>query len=321
MLIRVSGFLFLLGLAACSKQQYILPEESLQLGQRVTYNNQVDVLLVVDNSPSMSLYQDRLADQAASLIVELNRLGMDYQIASISTDMRAGENGGRFIGEPKILRADTPNLVSLLQSKIRLGNSGSDLERGFESMARVFSPAYQSGDGRGFIRDGALLAVIALSSENDWSTTSVATMKTTLDTLKPPFNETTSAWVLNFIGVPSLASSCSSSTDGGYREPGLKWIELVNISGGVVEPICDTNLGKAAANVRKRIVEIMTDFPLGRRPLIETIRITINGKQIPQSTTNGWEYLAEGHIIRFHGNAVPGADDIVYIDYKPAEAK
>lgn len=320
------GYLLLAGMAlstlmlACNKQQYGLPDQSREFGQTVTYNNKVDVLLMIDNSSSMGLYQDRLAAQAHSIVDALNKLKMDYTIAVVTSDMRSGGNGGRFIGEPKVLKKNTSNLVNHIRSRIQIGTSGSDLERGLESIVRVLDPNYLGGDGNGFFREDALLAIVALSNEDDYSSNSVSYYKDYFDALKPPFKGGAKAWVLNFIGVPNLESSCSTALDGIYKEPGLRWIELADYSGGRVEAVCDTSLATAVNNVRKKIVEIMTDFHLGRIPVVSSIKVWINGKEIPQSTTNGWEYIPGDEILRFHGDAVPGADDRVVVDFTPASA-
>ena len=306
--------------AGCSKQQYSLPDQSQQFGQSVTYNNKVDVVMMVDNSSSMAQYQDKLAVQVPGMLNALNALGMDYRLVVVTTDMRSGGSGGMFLGSPKVLSVGSPNLASVLTARVRQGQTGSDLERGIESIRTVLSPSYLSGPGAGFLREDALLAIIALSNEDDYSSGSVDEIKTFFDTLKPKFKGTTQAWMVNFIGVPNLASSCSTVLGGEYKEPGLRWIGLANASGGQVEAICDNTLAKAVDNVRKRIVEVLTDFHLGRAPKLDTLSVKTNGQVVPQSTVNGWEYIADGYIVRFHGTAVPGADDKIVIDFTPASA-
>ena len=305
---------------ACSKQQYSLPDQSQSFGQAVSYNNKVDMIMMVDNSSSMVQYQDKLAAQVPSMIGALNALGMDYRIVVVTTDMRSGGSGGYFLGSPKVLTAGSADLANVLTARVHQGQTGSDLERGIESIRTVLSPAYLSGPGAGFFRDDALLAIVALSNEDDYSSGSVDEIKNFFETLKPKFKGTTQAWMVNFIGVPNLASSCSTVLGGEYKEPGLRWIELANASGGQVEAICDNTLAKAVDNVRKRIVETLTDFHLGREPKVESISVKINGQAVPQSTVNGWEYIPAGYIIRFHGSAVPGADDRVTVDFTPAGA-
>lgn len=302
-------------LMACNKQTYSLPETSQEFSSSITYNNKVDLVLMVDNSTSMSTYQNRLAAQAGGMINALNAYGMDYRIVVVTTDMRAEGNGGKFVGSPKVLTKETPSLSSVLTSRIQQGNDGSTLERGLQSIETALNKE------TGFLRDDALLAVLTLSNEDDYSEFDVNHYKQYFDHLKPKFNGVTQAWLVNFIGVPSLNSNCTTALDGIYKEPGLRWIELANASGGLNQPICDTTLDLAVKNIRQRIVEVLTEFALGRKPVLGSIVVKINGKLIPESATDGWEYLEDGHRIRFHGTAIPGsATDKISIDFKPAEA-
>lgn len=311
------GMMLALGLLllACNKQTYSLPETSEEFSQSIKYNNKVDIVLMVDNSSSMSTYQDRLASQAGSMITALNSYGMDYRLVVVTTDMRGGGNGGVFVGSPKVLTPATPNLSNVLTARIKQGNGGSDLERGLQSLETALKAETN------FLREDALLAVLALSNEDDYSDFDINHYVQFFDTLKPKFKGVTQAWLVNFIGVPSLSSNCTTALDGIYKEPGLRWIELANVSGGLNQPICDTTLALAVNNIRQRIVEVLTEYVLERKPLVDTIVVKINGVMIPQSTTNGWEYIPEGHRIRLHGNVVPtSSSDKITVDFKPAEA-
>ena len=79
----------LLLLSACNKQQFVVPEESKSFEQAVTYNNKVDIVLMVDNSSSMDIYQNKLANQVPEMLSALDQVGMDYQIVVVTTDMRS----------------------------------------------------------------------------------------------------------------------------------------------------------------------------------------------------------------------------------------
>lgn len=302
-------------LAGCSKSNYSLPEESTQFAQNITYNNKVDMIIVVDNSSSMSTYQTKLADQTDSMINELNNFGMDYRIVVVTTDMRSGGNGGLFVGTPKVLDNVTPDLVNVLKNRIKQGNLGSDSERGIMSIEEALTKEV------GFLRADALLAILTLSNEDDHSTNNNAHFIEFLDTLKPKFNGVTQSWILNFIGVPTLQSSCLSDGNTGTKFPGLRWIELAEHTGGLVQEICDTTLGEAVTNIRKRIESVLAEFPLGKKPVVESIKVTINGREIPQSNTDGWEYIPDGYRIKLHGSAIPSSrSDLIAIDFTPAEA-
>jgi hypothetical protein len=313
----------LLGLSTvgCSNQQFVIPPQEQSFPQSVTYNNKVDVLVMIDNSLSMDLYQNRLAAQAGSMIDTLNSYSMDYQIAVVTSDIISGGNGGRFLGTgPKFLTATTADLKSLLQTRIKAGTNGHDVEQGMASIKRVLSPTYLAGEGKGFLREDALLAIIALTSEDDNSVGNINDDIAFFNQLKPPGETSKQNWVLNFIGVDDLDSVCSSSTTTDYKEPGVRWIELAKHSGGKIESICESSLGVAANNIRARIVQIMTDFYLDREPLLDSVSVLVNGVVVPKDNINGWQYFPQGNYIRFNGTAVPKASDRININYKPASA-
>lgn len=309
-------------LGACSSGvNFDLPATSDNFAQNVTYNNKVDILWIVDNSSSMLKHQQTLSTQVPDLVAKLNSIKMDYHMAVITTSMGgASPDGGKFIGSPKYVTASTPNLVSTLQSRMIVGEAGSNNERGLESMERALSANYLANEGQGFFRSDALLVVIALSDEDDKSAVSNASTYYTnfLDGIKAPWVDGSRSWVFNFIGVIPTSSNCSTFND--YAESGLRFIDLVNESGGVQESICSTNLSSAVGNIRARIYQILTDFKLTKRPVIETISVVINGQTIPRSTTNGWDYIEASNLIRFYGSAVPAADASIKVDFKPKDA-
>lgn len=312
--------IFLAGLLVlgCSQQRFDLPQEQQSFGQIVTYNSKVDVLFMMDNSSSMLQYQTRFAQQVPQMLEKLNQLKLDYHIGITTSDMRSGGTGGDLIGSPNFVTASTPNLIAALGSRVTVGQSGSDLERGLESIQTVLSPAALSRDHKDFFRADALLVLIFLTNEDDYSSGSTATVIDFLNALKPPFKGNQPSWIANFIGVVSIDADCSTTAD--FKEAGLRYMDLVEASGGRSESICKTSLEQAVTNIRARIVEVMTDFYLTRKPLLETITVMINGKKIANDSLNGWSYEAKGNYIRFNGVSIPKADDQIVVDFKPAEA-
>ena len=117
-----------------------------------------------------------------------------------------------------------------------------------------------------------------------------------------------------------MESSCSPLL-GGSPTPGLRWISLAEESKGIIEEICKTSLKDAVNNIKTRIVSFLTDFYLNRKPVVESIKVSIDGKSIAQDSVNGWEYIENGYILRFHGEAIPSASAKLSIEFTPAEAK
>ncbi|QDK38894.1 hypothetical protein [Bdellovibrio sp. NC01] len=312
-------------LMACAQDvKFGLPDTSQDFAQNITYNNKVDILWIMDNSSSMAKHQQNLSNAIPGMISKLNSLKMDYQMAVVTSSMGGTvPNGGQFIGSPGIIKASTPNVSSVLASRLVVGQDGSDNERGLQSMETVLSSSYQANAGKGFLRPDALLVVIALSDEDDKSqsnaTTSIAHYTSFLDSIKTPYSDGSRSWVFNFIGILSLNGSCSTtSTD--YKEVGESFLGLVDASGGTKDTLCNSDLTSAVTNIRARVLQILTDFKLSSKPVESTIVVKVNGVVIPRSTTNGWDYIAASRIVRFYGSAVPAADASIKVDFTPAEA-
>lgn len=316
--------LFLCGavalLAACDQNhQFDLPQTTNKFGQQIEYNNKVDLVFVVDNSHSMQKHQENLSRAIPGMVSSLVALKMDFHIAIVSSSMGGDvANGGRFIGSPAFVTNRTPDLSNVLSQRILLGQAGSNLERGIESLQKALSPTQLNGIGKGFWRDDALLVVLVLTDEDDKSGVSAASMSSFMTALKPPYEDGTSAWIFNVIGVPSLTTQCQAL--GSHVEPSLVFNDLAVASGGVLESICAPDFSMAVSNINARIVQVLTDYTLNKIPVVETIRVFINGAEVAKDSVNGWEYLADRNVIRFHGTAVPPADAEIVIDFKPAHA-
>ena len=309
-------------LAACSNPSFGLPDQSDNFSQSVSYNNKVDILWIIDNSTSMLQHQQSLASQLPTLVNTLTSLKMDFHMAVVTTTLGgvANPDGGKFIGSPKYVTNSTPDLVNNLASRMIVGQAGSNNERGLESMGIALSPTYLANEGKGFLRNDALLVVIALSDEDDKSAVSnpVSYYTNFLDKLKAPWIDGSRSWMFNFIGVLSNTSQCRTFND--YAEPGLIYMDMVAKTRGTQESICSNNLGSAVSNIRARIYQILTDFKLNGIPLVDTIVVKVNGVVIPRNTTNGWDYIQASNAVRFYGSAVPSADAKISVDFSPAEA-
>jgi hypothetical protein len=313
-------FLMQMGCGNGAATDFDIDSTSENFGQKVLYNNKVDIVMLIDNSTSMQQHQTRLSQQMPTLVSVLQSLKMDYHIVVITTSMGSGGDGGQFRGSPTVLSNQTPGLAQALADRVLQGEAGKDLERGLESLQTVLSPGYLSTDGAGFLRDDALLAVIALSDEDDSSAGTAASYAAFLEKLKPAGKDGRKSWIFNFIGVLDNSSQCRTFND--YSAPGTKFMQLADFSGGNKESICTSNLASAVTNIKARIVQILTDFFLAEKALEKTISVVVNGVPVPKSDVNGWSYIESGstYFVRFNGNAVPPADADIRIDYTPAQA-
>ncbi len=311
-------------LSGCSQQyDFGIPPSSDVFPSSVQYNNKVDMVFMVDDSPTMAYHSDRLAASMPALVQSLLALKMDFHIVVVSSSMSPSKmRGGKFLGSPKVLTNGTPNLAAVLGRRLQLGADGSTRESGIESVMTALADKHLSTpDGQGFFREDALLSVIALSNEDDHSGLgTVADYTQFFEQRKKPFDNGQKSWVFNFIGTLDTSARCPTNPDTSYTERGSTFIGLVNASNGQAESICSSDLTPAIKNIKARIIQVLTDFKLSRKPDVSSIQVFSNGAPVPRSNVNGWDYLPVENIIRFYGTWVPAADVAIKINFNPAGA-
>ena len=318
--VRLILLLSALSLMACSNGASFGVEDQKETFSSTLYNNKVDIIWVIDDSTSMRVPQEKLAQQVQQMFEKLNSLKMDYRMVVTTTSVGNGFSGGTYVGSPQILTADTPNLISLFQSRLLRGESGSDLERGLLSVQNLLSPTYLSNGGQGFHREEALLLINFLSDEDDQSPGSassvVQSLVTQLNAFKKPFRPNVGGWLVNFIGV--VDTTCQNGF--GQSLIGHRYLDLVNISNGTKYSICTPDLSQAVKGLQTRVLEIITDYPLSAVPNLTTVQVFKDGVLVPRSQVNGWDYVPAARVIRFYGTAIPAVDSQIRVVFTPESA-
>lgn len=333
-LVATLSTLSLLSLGCSEDRNFAIIDTKESFGQSVERNGKVDILWVVDTSSSMAKHQKQLSEQTAPFLdfIQDERREIDFQMASITMDMSYGGNGGQFIGSPQYLTNTTANLAENFSSRILIGEGGSSVERGLESMKAFFegqgSPAWSD-----FLREDALLIVIFVTNEDDQSRGQVQEYAEFLDQLKPTRIAGQNSWMAHVLGVLELEGECRTNYN--YADPSLRLIELSQISHGRQGSICSGDLRNVLGDIRSRLVSQLTDFALDRPPVVKTLDVQIDrfketswgvieyiGREsIAQDPTNGWIYIEEGNLLRFQGSAIPGEFDRVSVAFTPAKPK
>ena len=320
----VSGFY-----VSCSNQatHFGLPSTQQSFGQVITFNNKVDILFMVDNSKSMTQYQQRLSSKIPDMISALNSLKMDYHVAVTSSTMTTNlanyPMSRQLLGSPKFL---TQENISLLSDRLLVGDAGSDLNRGLDAIAFVTGP-YAARFAPGYLRNDALFVVVMLGDEDDRSSEfGVADSDdfvNYMNKIKPPFADGSRAWIANLIGT-TQAQTCDNL--GGYLAIGVNYLRLVTGSNGIKESICSGDLSVAVSNIKARIIDQLTRFKLKSAPVKSSIRVSISGRTISEGSSDGWTLENElvgtrtNYFIQFHGVSIPAADENVNVDFTPAGA-
>ncbi|MCB0378684.1 MAG: hypothetical protein KDD33_09345 [Bdellovibrionales bacterium] len=337
-------------IAACSSDNsfYLQGEEETFL-QSVTQSNvKIDILWVVDNSGSMASSQDNVAANFQSFIEKFQSTQFDFQIAVTTTDAwRAPVDGNPALARFRdgtdatshtgvtVIKPDTPDIEQTFITNIRQGITGHADERGLQSLKEALSNSDNLAEP--FPRTDAILAVIVLTDEDDFSHDGTANVQNIPDPYNNPdlhdpmiyydflstlTNSTTEKrnFIFNVIGI--LDEDCKAEIEAGWggRKLAERYFPVVDASGGYKGSICD-DFSDVMAGISDKILEYTTRFPLSREPVVSSIVVKVDGNTIPNDATNGWSYDANTMSISFHGNAIPGKDAKVAVSFDPAGLK
>lgn len=156
----------------------------------VSFNNQLDVLFVIDSSPAMAPAQTRLIAEYRKMIDVLSTsVGGLPDVHIGVTTMDARDQGrlrrGAFLADATRFawrheRNYTGPLVDAFLPLADVGASGSAVTEPFDAMMRALSRAVNPG----FVRDQAYLAVVVLTAGDDQGATPVAEVARALKSLK-----------------------------------------------------------------------------------------------------------------------------------------
>ena len=152
--------------------------------------NNTDILFVIDNSGSMQLKHDRLISNAEDFVLQIVGSGKALRLGIVSTDrvstsergqLRPMPAGGLWLDTPS---NEDPQVDSKRQAVVdgfvatvrSLGTKGDSRESGFYNALSAVGQAQRqdanvTAHNAGFLRDGADLAVVFLTDEDDCSQT------------------------------------------------------------------------------------------------------------------------------------------------------
>lgn len=322
--VSIKKLLVILPLAAlaisCSNRNFGLPGMDANFQQVPTFNNKVDILFLSDDSASMTTYRQQMATQASAIINRLNQMGMDYHLAVTTTSFGAGYSGGKFIGSPAYLTNATPNLATQLSNHLSFNVPGSDLEQGLMSIKTALSPGNLNLNP-GFFRSDALLAVVIMSDDDDYSAGTLQSYIDFFNSIKTPFANGASSWVANYIGSTALNSACSQ-----FVNVGSRYVGLANASSGIAQSICNTDWSVTMNNIQVVINTLMTTYYFSVQPNPASIIVKVNGVVQMSDPQNGWTLQSVGtgasakYFLQFHGSGIPSLYSNVAVTFTPAGA-
>jgi hypothetical protein len=256
--------------------------------------NELDILLVVDDSGSM--YQDnaRLATKLAGFVNRLENSNIDWQMCVTSTDTDYFQ--GRPIqwqgGNGHVLKKNSGNLSNIFSDTMRwIGAGFSSDEQGIKAM----NLSVKDNGRSNCYRQGAGLSVIVISDEDERSVGGnrnrypdyvaqyralgpLNTPNSFLTTMSQSF-PAGKRFVVNSIIVKDAACMAQQDAQGEKSFYGTKYQELANLTNGVVESICSPDFAVSLANIHSCITRTLG-----------TIKLTCTPDERPKLKVNGTTY-------------------------------
>lgn len=284
-----------------------------------TEKTQVDVLMVVDNSPSMKEEQEKIGQRISSFLGHLN--DVDWHLGLTTTDISGGRfstNGDlmTFSGTNlRVLDKSVPSYNQIFLNSVRRPESDcwTDCGSGDEQPLRASILAMDKRDSanHGFFRDNTDLVVVVISDENEMSTG-------TADATKPQevISKFNSLWAgtksLTAYGILILPSDTKCYDDnlasgGNY---GTFVYEFAKATGGLSGSICDNDYGASLSSIGQRVRNLLNSFTLTADVDAATVKVTMTPTQ-----AIGWR--VDGRKIVF--DRPPASGTKIEVDYlKPA---
>ena len=267
------------------------------------YQTALDLVLVIDDSGSMSSEQSDIAAELPNLVSGAMTAVPDLQILVTS-----GGLAGAGVGVPAVMTPLLPNLGGELQSRVQVGGGGPSAQPLVHAAWAAVSPPLTAAGGtnEGLLRDGAALRYIIATDGDDeslatqsWSTSDY--LEALIDLKRDP-----GAVVVH--GVSGGVSGCAGSDPA----PGLVAATVATL--GVDASICSGGWLAAIEGSAFAWTGPIRSFPLSSEPDVSTLEVTTNSVPIYV----GWVYEAAWQAVVFDADHIPNAGDSIEVTYEPA---
>lgn len=312
----------------------------------------VDVLWVVDDSGSMSPFQQQVADNFDQFFTASNVSGADFHIAvtttltadsscipdpfSGNTNCEQDEFAGYYTscsGNDRYLSPASANPENQFRCNVNVSDSsnvnpdrdGSDSAEGGLQAARAFLSAPNIDDpaiNGGFLRDDAKLHVIVVSDEPDQSEGPIDLYVDFFRNLKGFRND-------SLVAVSAIAAPRNGCTlpNGESVSGDARYEDTVAALNGRFESICAQDWTSMMSNLGLDSLGLKIEYFLSRAADAPSLQVCVraggatDGTCVPQTQTtdgaaNGYFYDAESNSIVFNPGSVPPRGARVEVFYE-----
>ncbi|MCC7385978.1 MAG: VWA domain-containing protein [Deltaproteobacteria bacterium] len=293
-----------------------------------------DILFVVDDSGSME--DDQQAVSAAA-----NAMGQVLQTAQV--DFRLGVTRTRATEDPGAARGQLEGNgmtsdVEAFKRTIVVGAQGGwepGLQVGLDAIDRLLPPTPETAAARpDKLRDGAGVVVIHLSDERDQAVECAACGGCASEPMprtqfcsgpggQPVIDQFIAGYrarnAVTFAIVGDLPGGCSQPGGVDNFEPGQGYVEVANGTGGQFGSLCG-DMTQNLRDVARVATGVASAYRLSQPAASASLKVAIGpagqGRVIPRSRVNGFDYDAVQNTVVFYGDSRPKNGEEVVIGYR-----
>jgi hypothetical protein len=242
----------------------------------------VDILIVIDNSGSMTEEQAKLAERMKPLLSRLSNT--DWRIQVITTDTPCPTR-------PYLpLDRDSPDVEKNFVNAIKVGVNGSATEQGLLMAFHHLSGTKYGNcqpQPQSWLRPKAKLAMFFLSDEDEQSQKRAADLIKLLE--EKEYTPGKDAKAYGIIWHPD--KPCSSAV-----QKGTHYAKLIEDTKGLWGDICASDYTKILSDISLDISNFFfTDIPLAGHPVMSSVQVGVNGSPFSGNwfVVNGSLFLEE----------------------------
>jgi hypothetical protein len=268
----------------------------------------LDIVFVIDNSGSMSVFQGELSNQMTSFMNVFLSSGADFHLGFITTDRGYLQCSGIICWIDNV----SANPVDWTQGVIsQISTGGSAFEKGIEMAKKFFENTdYDIGGapGTSFWRDDSTAVIIYVSDEPDFSVGGYLAYTMFFDSLKSDVG-----MMRHFAVIGDYPTGCGFQYGSIWRTVsfGNGYWDMTQRYNGEWYSICATDWGNQMQDLANTVTT-RTRFQLEEQdPIEDSIVVKING----QTTSAGWFYDPSSNSVVFEESYVPEPNQTITIEY------
>lgn len=275
---------------------------------------QVDILLVVDSSGSMTEEQAKLAANFQGFISAFEEAVVDYHIGVITTDAANESVAGLLQGDPLFITPETPDAEAAFAQNVKVGDRGTGLEMGLETARLALSEPRVSVENAGFYRENASLSIVIFSDEDDLSPLSVDGYLNFFASLKGDAAYRDHSLMNVSAVVGDVPYGCSSEDDSGSADAGTRYVDAAIRSEGVYDSICSSDFAPVVTALGLDLSGLREEFFLTRCARTKSLEVRVDERLMTLDVE--YEYVSSRKSIRFLPAYIPAPEAEIHIRYE-----